>query len=361
VQKRKDGNMEYITYGRTGLRVSNIALGTWELGGSWGAFDRNQAVSAIRQARADGITFFDTAQAYGFGASEQLLGEALRDDLDHRRDEVVIATKGGVRLVDGRFVRDSSPDWLRSGVEESLEHLGVDVIDLYQVHWPDPKVPLEETAGAMAELIEDGKVRHVGVSNYDVVQMRAFSGTCPVESLQPPYHLFRRDVEDQILPYTRAENIGVMAYGSLAHGLLTGTLHESTVFAADDWRSGHPDFEGESYRRSLSAAERLKNVASDLGCSLGQLAVAWVLANPAVHAAIVGSRRATHVTEAALASSLRLPAEILGLIERVLAIGHQIGGPSPEGARPAKTRSSSRSTPADPHPTQGPLASRHQH
>jgi aryl-alcohol dehydrogenase-like predicted oxidoreductase len=157
--------MNTITLGMTDLEVSPIAFGTWQLGGEWGGFDERQAVAAIRHARELGINLFDTAQGYGFGTSEQLLGRALRDDLDKRRDEVVIATKGGLRMTADGLVRDASPDFLRAGVEDSLRALGVDHVDIYQVHWPDPGVPFAETAAALEELVQEGKVRHVGVSN----------------------------------------------------------------------------------------------------------------------------------------------------------------------------------------------------
>ena len=155
------------------------------------------------------MNFFDTAQAYGFGASERLLGTALRRELTHHRDQLVIATKGGLRSTEEGVVRDASPRWLRAGVDASLTALGVEPIDLYQVHWPDPTVPAAETAGALAELVAAGKIGHVGVSNYDATQMAAFAATLPVETLQPPYHLFRRDIE-AVLPYTRQHDIGVL-------------------------------------------------------------------------------------------------------------------------------------------------------
>ena len=215
--------MKTTVLGRSGLEVSRIAFGAWQLGGDWGQFDEAAAVAAIRRARELGVNFFDTAQAYGFGASERLLGKALRDELIAHRDELVIATKGGLRMTDAGMVRDASPQWLRAGVDASLAALGIDHIDLYQVHWPDPTVPAAETAGALRELVAEGKIRHVGVSNYDAAQMAEFAATLPVETLQPPYHLFRREIEDEVLPYTRQHNIGVLVYGPLAHGLLTGT------------------------------------------------------------------------------------------------------------------------------------------
>src|SRR5882757_9046109 len=173
--------MKTTTLGRSGLHVSRIAFGTWQLGGDWGTFDEDAAVTAIRRARELGVNFFDTAQAYGFGASEQILGKALRDELASERGELVIATKGGLRQTDSGLVRDASPAWLRRGVDASLTALGIDHIDLYQVHWPDPTVPAAETAGALRELISDGKIGHVGVSNYNVAQMAEFSSTLPVE------------------------------------------------------------------------------------------------------------------------------------------------------------------------------------
>src|ERR1700754_3898208 len=222
--------MKTTTLGRSGLNVSRIAFGTWQLGRDWGRFDEDAAVAAIRRARELGVNFFDTAQAYGFGASEQILGLALRDELARERDEIVIATKGGLRQTDSGLVRDSSPEWLRRGVDASLEALGIDHVDLYQVHWPDETVPAAETAGALGDLIAAGKIGHVGVSNYTKAQMREFAETLPVETLQPPYHLFRRDIEADILPYCREHNVGVLVYGPLAHGLLTGTLNRHTVF-----------------------------------------------------------------------------------------------------------------------------------
>ena len=214
--------METVTLGMTDLKVSRIAFGAWELGGEWGSFDESAAIATIRYARERGITLFDTAQAYGFGASEHILGRALRDDLDQRREELVIATKGGLRMTASGLVRDSSRAWLRQGVDDSLRALSVDYIDLYQVHWPDPNVPRAETAGALDELVREGKIRHVGVSNFDVTEMAEFAQTRPVETLQPPYSLFRRDIEADVLPYTRDHDIGVLVYGPLAHGLLTG-------------------------------------------------------------------------------------------------------------------------------------------
>src|SRR3981081_3830241 len=227
--------MENTRLGRSNLQVSRIAFGTWQLGGDWGATDEAAAIAAIRHAADQGINFFDTAQGYGFGASEQLLARALKG---RPRNEVVLATKGGLRPTPNRgVVRDSSPAWIRRGVEQSLTALGTDYIDLYQVHWPDPNIPFEQTAQALEELKAEGKVRPAGVSNFDAGQMAEFSVTLPVETLQPPYHLFRRDVETSIFPYTSSHDIGVLVYGPLAHGLLSGAMTVESRFAPDDWRS----------------------------------------------------------------------------------------------------------------------------
>src|SRR5947209_1492620 len=323
--------MKMTTLGRSGLHVSRIAFGTWQLGGEWGRFDENAAITAIRRAHELGVNFFDTAQAYGFGVSERLLGKALRDELTRNRDQVVIATKGGLRMTDSALVRDASPKWLRQGVDASLTALGIDYIDLYQVHWPVPEVPATETAGALRELVAEGKIGHVGVSNYDAQQMAELARTLPVETLQPPYHLFRREIEDEVLPYCREHNIGVLVYGPLAHGLLTETLTENTTFASDDWRSNSAMFTGESYRHNLAAVRALEKFAADRGMTVSQLAIAWTLANPAVHVAIVGARQPNHVKDSLAAADVSLSEADLAAIDKIMAPATPVPGPSPEG------------------------------
>ncbi|MDT7760490.1 MAG: hypothetical protein QOH27_6388 [Mycobacterium sp.] len=323
--------MKTTTLGQTGLHVSRIAFGTWQLGGEWGRFDEDAAISAIRRARELGVNFFDTAQAYGFGASEHILGKALRDELTSERDELVIATKGGLRQTDSGLVRDASPEGLRRGVDASLTALGIDHIDLYQVHWPDPTVPAADTAGALGELVADGKVRHVGVSNYDAAQMAEFAATLPVETLQPPYHLFRREIEDAVLPYCRTHDIGVLVYGPLAHGLLTGTLSAHTAFADDDWRSASGVFSGDTFRRNLATVRALEIFAADRDVSVSQLAIAWTLANPAVHVAIVGARQSSHVEDSLRAAEVSLTDADLDDIDKIMTSATPVAGPSPEG------------------------------
>jgi hypothetical protein len=203
------------------MDVSRIAFGTWQLGGDWGATDEPGAIRAIQHAYERGINFFDSAQGYGFGASEQLLAKAIHG---YARESVVIATKGGLRPLGGaRVERDASATWIRQGVEDSLRALDTDYIDLLQVHWPDARTAFAETATALGELVAAGKVRHIGVSNFNPEQMSEFSKTQPVETLQPPYSIFHRDIEATILPYAKEHDIGVLVYGPLAHGLLSAT------------------------------------------------------------------------------------------------------------------------------------------
>jgi len=321
--------MKQIKLGRTNLQVSRIAFGTWQLGGDWGATDEKAAIAAIQHAADMGINFFDTAQGYGFGASEDLLARALKG---HPRDQIVIATKGGLRPTNrGGVERDASPRWIRDGVEASLKALGTEYIDLYQIHWPDPRTPFGNTAGALAELVAAGKIRHVGVSNFDADQMEDFSKALQVETLQPPYHLFRRDIEASILPYTRTHDIGVLVYGPLAHGLLSGALTEDSKFAPNDWRSKSAVFRGDAYRRNLAVVSALQRFATfELGTTVSRLAVAWTLANPAVHVAIVGTRDPKHVDDAVAAGDLVLDQQTMKVIDEIVHAEVPVGGPSPE-------------------------------
>ena len=320
--------MRRVQLGRTGLDVSPICFGTWQLGGDWGEIDRDEAKAAIRRALDLGINFFDTAQAYGFGKSEQLLAEALGDDI--RRDDVIVATKGGLRPVDDGIERDSSADWLRSGVEESLRHLGVEAIDLYQVHWPDPEVSPWETGKALAQLKEEGKIRHVGVSNFSPEEMTELSRTVEVETLQPPYHLFRREIEADVLPWCQENGVGVLVYGPLAHGLLSGRFDAETELPEDDWRSGSDLFSGENFQRNLEAVDRLREFAESRGWTPPQLGVAWTLAHPAVDVSIVGGRRPDHIEGVAPAAEIELTEKDLAEIDDIMESAVQVAGPSPE-------------------------------
>jgi aryl-alcohol dehydrogenase-like predicted oxidoreductase len=327
--------MEYTQLGQTALHVSKISYGTWQFGGDWGKVEQAQwdaGKASVQKALELGINFFDTAQAYGFGLAERLLGEGLRPYLKRGlREEIVIATKGGLRMEGDKLLRDASPAWLRQGVEQSLVNLGVDYIDLYQVHWPDPNTPIIETAGVLDQLVQEGKIRYVGVSNYDVAHMQAFEQIRMLDSVQPPYSLFRREIEQTILPYTREHGIGVLVYGALAHGLLAGTFTKHSAFATDDWRSKSSIFQGESFGRNRAVVEHLKRLAEQEGMSVAQLAIAWVLAQPGVDVTIVGARTPAQLEQTAQAGEIHLGQATLREIERIMREAVPIGGPAPEG------------------------------
>jgi aryl-alcohol dehydrogenase-like predicted oxidoreductase len=322
--------MQYTQLGERGPRVSRIAFGNWSAGGDWGSVDRAAAIAAMREALDLGITLFDTARAYGFGAAEELLGEALQPEIRSARESIVIATKGGLRKDGGQTVRDSSPAALRSDLESSLRALGTDYVDIYQVHWPDLATPIETTAETLDTFVREGLVRHVGVSNYDARQMTAFQQVRPIDTLQPPYHLFRRDVEKTILPFAREHGIGVLVYGPMAHGLLSGRMTEDTTFAPDDWRSKSELFQGETFRRNLAVVRDLTQFAARRGATVAQLAIAWTLANPAVDVAIVGARSPEQIRQTVPGADLRLSPEDMASIELILRGDVAVGGPAPE-------------------------------
>ena len=323
--------MKTTTLGKTGLEVSRIAFGTWQLSGEWGSFDAEQAGQAIRHARELGVNFFDTAQAYGFGTSEEVLAGALRSELDRDRDSLVIATKGGINPGTDR-PRDSRREYLRDGVEASLRAMKLDHIDLYQIHWPDEQTPFEDTAGYLQELVDEGKIRHAGVSNFGAEPMTAFGrGPRAVETLQPPYHLFRRGIESEVLPYVRSHDIGTLVYSPLGSGLLTGTMTTDTTFESDDWRASASAFRGSQFSTNLEVVERLKGFAADKGCEVSQLAIAWVLAQEGIDVAIVGARSARNIERSVAAVDVELTADDLAEIEKITADGVQVYGASPEG------------------------------
>jgi aryl-alcohol dehydrogenase-like predicted oxidoreductase len=269
--------METIEIGTSGLTASRIALGTWAIGGwMWGGnTDLDQSIYTIRSAVARGITLIDTAPVYGFGRSEEIVGSALSEGL---RERAIIATKMGLEWRDGKVWRNSSPARIRKEVEDSLRRLRTDYIDLYQVHWPDPLVPIQETAGALARLLKDGKIRAIGVSNYSPAQMDEFRKAAPIHSVQPPYNLFEREAESGVLPYAAQHGIAVLCYGALCRGLLTGTITRATQFKGDDLRRYDPKFQEPRFSQYLAAVTSLDRYASER-YRLGVLALAvrWVL------------------------------------------------------------------------------------
>lgn len=286
--------MKYTTLGATGLRVSQVALGTWELCSAWGEVTPERA-AAVYRAYELGINFFDTAHAYGFGASEAGLGAALKDIIQHHRDEIVILTKGGVQQTDEGIVRNSDQGLMRAALESSLHVLGTDHVDIFLIHWPDVSIPFDETAEVLQGFVKAGLARHIGVSNFSVDQMNAMGGGKIIEVAQLPYNLLRRQIEADALPYCVRESIAVMGYAALAQGLLTGTIRPGHQFSADDWRCCDDQFKGELMERRLIAIERVNAIAEMRGCTIAQLAVAWVIANPAGVIPIVGAQLPEHV------------------------------------------------------------------
>ena len=293
--------------GETDLWLTPIGLGTWAIGGpdwiaGWGAQDDDEAVAALVRGVEAGINWIDTAAVYGRGHSETLVGRALRQ-LGGGRP--VIATKCGRIVQDDGSVRGVlTPDGIRRECEASLKRLGVDAIDLYQMHWPDPDRDIEQGWEAMAQLVEDGIVRHLGVSNFDVAQMQRAQAIHPIASLQPPYNMLARDIEDKTLAFCEQHSIGVIAYSPMAKGLLTGAfdLERAAALPKDDHRSRDPQFCSPLLERNLALVDGLAEIAREGGRTVAQLAIAWVLRRTEVTSAIVGVRRLAQLeglTEAA--------------------------------------------------------------
>jgi aryl-alcohol dehydrogenase-like predicted oxidoreductase len=290
--------MEYRAFGRTGLKVSAIGFGCWELGGSYGHFDDSEVIHAIYRALDLGINCFDTAQAYGFGNSEKLLARGLGT----RRKDIILVTKWGVGYNDALSAkgRDSRAARARLAIETSLQHLRTDYIDVYLIHWPDRRIPFDEPMRVMEDMVREGQVRFVGVSNFKAEEIEACMQTRRVDVGQYGYHLFDRRMEREVFPVHVQHGIGLMGYGSLAHGLLTGAFDQQTTFASSDWRSrggafNMPLFSAENFPRNLQAVAELKGIARERGIELYHLALAWVLSNPTLSVALVGARTPAEV------------------------------------------------------------------
>jgi aryl-alcohol dehydrogenase-like predicted oxidoreductase len=309
-----------VTFGRTGLEITRVGFGAWAIGGSnwqfgWGEQDDEESVAAIQRALELGVNWIDSAAQYGLGHSEEVVRRAI-EGVDQRP---LIFTKGGQPRGPNRSSYQSlKRDSLRLECEGSLERLGVDAIDLYQIHWPIPDEEVEEGWSALAELKEERLVRHIGASNFSVEQIERAEAIAPVEALQPPYSLLDREVEAEILPYCEEHGIGVIVYSPMASGLLTGRMTRERIEALpdDDWRPQSDRFREPELSRSLEVVERVQAVAERHGVSPGAVAVAWTLRHPAVDGAIVGFRRPDQVDPIVVAADLELSdddvAEILG-------------------------------------------------
>jgi aryl-alcohol dehydrogenase-like predicted oxidoreductase len=268
--------MEYLEIKGLKQPASRVALGTWAIGGwMWGGSDEKDAIQTVHAALDRGINLIDTAPAYGFGRAEEIVGKALSGN---RRDKSIIATKVGLEWRDGKVFRNSSPERLRTELEDSLRRLGTDVIDIYQVHWPDETVPIEDTAATLAEFQRSGKIRVIGVSNFSPAQMDRFKKVAPLQTVQPPYNLFERQIEKNIVSYAKANGLVVLAYGALCRGLLTGKITEKTKFEGDDLRKSDPKFQPPRLQQYLNAVRQLDEFARKrYGKSVLALAVRWIL------------------------------------------------------------------------------------
>ncbi len=269
--------METITIGKSGVTTSRIGLGTWAIGGwMWGGTDEKEAIATIRAAVEQGVTLIDTAPVYGFGSSEEIVGKALAEG--GLRAKAQIATKVGLAWKDGKVFRDSRKARLEQEIEDSLRRLQTDVIDLYQVHWPDLETPFEETAEVLQRLLDQGKIRAIGVSNYSPAQMDAFAKAARLDAVQPPYNLFEREIEADVLPYSAKTGLTVLSYGALCRGLLSGRITADTKFGGDDLRNNDPKFQSATLPHYVAAVEALDKLARGrYGKSVLALAVRWVL------------------------------------------------------------------------------------
>jgi aryl-alcohol dehydrogenase-like predicted oxidoreductase len=311
-------DMEFVDIPGTSIRASRVALGTWAMGGwMWGGSNEADAIGTIHAALDRGINLIDTAPVYGFGRSEEIVGKALAEG--GRRKRATIATKVGLDWKDDKPFRNASKARIVEEAEASLRRLRTDVIDLYQVHWPDPNTPIEEVAEAMGELHRTGKIRAIGVSNFSPAQMTEFRKVAPLHTAQPPYNLFERAMEQDVLPYCRAQDIAVLAYGSLCRGLLSGSMSRSTHFAGDDLRKSDPKFREPRYEQYLAAVEMLDQFAQEhFGRRVIHLALRWVLDRGEANIALWGARRADQLAPIADVVGWHIDSAAMGEIDRIL-------------------------------------------
>ncbi len=303
--------------GKDGPLLSEIGLGAWAIGGpwewGWGPQDDRESVLTIERALDLGINWIDTAAVYGLGHSEEIVGKAVAG----KRDEVFIATKCGLVWDDrGRVRNNNRPESIMQEAEDSLRRLNTDHIDLYQIHWPDPRTPVEESWQAMVKLQEQGKVRYIGVSNFHVPLLKKCEAIRHVNSLQPPYNLLNREVEREILPWCREHGVGVVAYSPMQSGLLTGKFNISRL-SRDDWRHKSPYFKEPQLSKNLKFVDELRPIAGKYGKTVAQLAIAWVLMHPAITSAIVGARHPGQVEEIIGGADWKIDPEDMERIEKI--------------------------------------------
>jgi aryl-alcohol dehydrogenase-like predicted oxidoreductase len=312
--------MKYRVLGTSDFAVSAVGFGCWEISGAYGAVDMNLFVRAVHAALDLGVTFFDTAPAYGAGRSESALGAALRG----RRSEAAISTKVGHGWSDELgWWRNSARSAILAEIDQSLIRLETDYVDYLQVHWPDTTRPFDEAMGALTQIVAAGKARYIGVSNFNAQQLRTCASLAPLLGNQIGYNLFDRRWEREVFPTAQELGIGIIAYGPLAHGLLTGSLTADTKFERADWRGsydvfGQHLFSGDNYTQNLQVVAQLKAVAADLGTTLPCMALGWVLHNPQVKSALSGTRRPEEIQENVEALEVRFSPEVLARIDEIM-------------------------------------------
>ncbi len=331
--------MEATKVRGTSLQFSRIGLGTWAMGGwMWGGTDEQESIGTIHSAIDRGISLIDTAPVYGFGRSEEIVGKALASG--GLRQRVTIATKVGLNWSNGEPFRDATRARIFAEVEASLKRLRTDVIDIYQVHWPDPLTPIDETADAMATLLKQGKIRAIGVSNFSPAQMNEFRQVVPIRTAQPPYNLFEREMEKDVLPYCDRNGIAVFAYGAICRGLLSGRMNLDTKFEGDDLRRTDPKFQPPRFQQYLEAVKRLDSFAREnYGKRVIHLALRWTLDQPGVSAALWGARHPGQLDPVGDVMGWKLDDSALGEIDQIIrdTVKHPIG---PEFmAPPARSQS----------------------
>jgi aryl-alcohol dehydrogenase-like predicted oxidoreductase len=308
-------DIEFLQIPKTQLKVSRVALGTWAMGGwMWGGTDQREAIATIHAALDRGINLIDTAPVYGFGASEEIVGAAL----EGVRNQTVISTKTALEWHDGKIYRNATRARIMWEIDESLRRLRTDYIDIYHVHWPDPLVPVEETAEAMRALYQQGKIRAIAVSNFSVAQMQRFRQVAPLHVVQPPYNLFERGIEAEVLPYCQDSGIATLGYGALCRGLLSGRMRADTVFQGDDLRRVDPKFQPPRFTQYLEAVRQLDELAQRrFHRHVIQLAVRWML-DKGIGVALWGGRRPNQLQAALDVAGWSLNAADRALIERIV-------------------------------------------
>jgi aryl-alcohol dehydrogenase-like predicted oxidoreductase len=314
--------MDRRKLGTQGLAVSALGLGCMGMSQAYGPADEDESVATLGRALELGVTFFDTANAYGRGHNETLVGRVLSP----RRDETVLATKFGIaRSQDGRMEVNGRPEYAKACCEDSLRRLGVETIDLYYLHRVDKAVPIEETVGAMGELVAGGKVRYLGLSEASAATIRRAHATHPITALQSEWSLFNREPEETVLPALRELGIGFVPFSPLGRGFLTGEITTSEDFAPDDFRRSNPRFQGENFARNLQLVERVTQMAGDKDCTPGQLALAWLVAQGRDVAPIPGTKRRRYLEENVAALEVSLSADDLARIDELLPVGSAAG------------------------------------